>query len=136
MSTSSTITDDTTAIREVPQRIIAAWAKNDGDAFAKAFTEDAIMILPDGVFATSREGIRAFMGMAYSGPLKGTRVAGKPVSAKFLGAEAAVLVTQGGVLTGDETEVSPERAVRATWVLAKQDGEWLITSYQNTPVGS
>ncbi|WP_049563149.1 SgcJ/EcaC family oxidoreductase [Nonomuraea sp. SBT364] len=133
MSATSTTIDDTTAVREVPRRIIAAWAANDGDAFAGAFTEDATMILPGDVFVTSRDGIRAYMSAAYAGPLKGTRVFGEPVSAKFLGPEAAVLVTKGGVLAGGETEVAPERAVRATWVLAKQDGQWLITAYQNTP---
>lgn len=136
MSATSTTIDDTTAVREVPQRIIAAWAQNDGDAFADVFTEDATMILPGGIYVTGREGIRAFMSAAYSGPYKGTRVFGEPVSAKFLGTEAAVLVTKGGVLTGKETEVAPERAVRATWVLAKQDGRWLITAYQNTPIGA
>jgi uncharacterized protein (TIGR02246 family) len=136
MSATSTTIDDTTAVREVPQRIIAAWAENDGDAFADVFTEDATMILPGGIYVTGREGIRAFMSAAYSGPYKGTRVFGEPVSAKFLGTEAAVLVTKGGVLTGKETEVAPERAVRATWVLAKQDGQWLITAYQNTPIGA
>ncbi|MGN9846982.1 SgcJ/EcaC family oxidoreductase [Nonomuraea sp. H19] len=136
MSATSTTIDDTTAVREVPRRIIAAWAKNDGDAFADVFTEDATMILPGGIYVTGREDIRAFMGAAYSGPYKGTRVFGEPVSAKFLGPEAAVLVTKGGVLTGQETEVAPERAVRATWVLAKQDGQWLITAYQNTPIGA
>lgn len=136
MSATSTTIDDTTAVREVPQRIVAAWANNDGDAFASVFTEDATMILPGGIFVAGRDGIRTFMGAAYSGPYKGTRVFGEPVSAKFLGPEAAVLVTKGGVLTGQESEVAPERAVRATWVLAKQDGQWLITAYQNTPIGA
>ncbi|MEV6986843.1 SgcJ/EcaC family oxidoreductase [Sphaerisporangium sp. NPDC051017] len=136
MSATSTTIDDTTAVREVPRRMIAAWAKNDGEAFASIFTEDATMILPGDIYVTGRESIRAFMDAAYSGPYKGTRVFGEPLSAKFLGPEAAVLTTKGGVLTGEETEVSPERAIRATWVLAKQDGQWLVTAYQNTPIGA
>ncbi|RCG31203.1 SgcJ/EcaC family oxidoreductase [Sphaerisporangium album] len=136
MSATSTTVDDTTAVREVPRRMIAAWAKNDGEAFASIFTEDATMILPGDIYVTGRESIRAFMDAAYSGPYKGTRVFGEPLSAKFLGPEAAVLTTKGGVLTGEETEVSPERAIRATWVLAKQDGQWLVTAYQNTPIGA
>ncbi|MEU4579666.1 SgcJ/EcaC family oxidoreductase [Nonomuraea sp. NPDC023979] len=136
MSVTTITADDTTAVREVPRRIIAAWAANDGDAFAGVFTEDATMILPGDVYVAGREGIRAYMSAAYAGPLKGTRVFGEPVSAKFLGPDAAVLVTKGGVLAGGESEVAPERAVRATWVLAKQDGQWLITAYQNTPVGA
>ncbi|MEZ0077525.1 SgcJ/EcaC family oxidoreductase [Planotetraspora sp. GP83] len=136
MSSSSTITDDVTAVREVPRRIVAAWAKNDAEAFAEVFTEDATMILPDDIFVSGRQGIREFMTKAYSGPYKGTRVTGDPISAKFIGKDAAVLVTRGGVLAPGDAEVAPERAVRATWVLAKQDGQWLITAYQNTLIGA
>ncbi|MCF6469974.1 SgcJ/EcaC family oxidoreductase [Nonomuraea sp. MG754425] len=131
----TTATDDLTAIGEVPQRIIAAWAGNDADAFAEVFTEDATMVLP-GNFAAGREAIRAFMTQAYAGPYRGTRVAGTPISARILGPDFAVLVTKGGVLVPGESEVAPERAVRATWVLAKQDGQWLLTAYQNTPIGA
>ncbi|GIH66858.1 MULTISPECIES: SgcJ/EcaC family oxidoreductase [Microbispora] len=135
VSSSPTVVDDATAIREVPGRIIEAWSGNDADAFAEVFTEDATMILP-GVFVTGREQIRAFMAGAFAGPYKGTRVTGEPVVAKFLGADAAVLVTRGGVLAPGETEPAPERAVRATWVLSKQDGRWLLTAYQNTPINA
>ncbi|WP_043617745.1 SgcJ/EcaC family oxidoreductase [Nonomuraea candida] len=135
MSATTTI-DDATAIREVPARIMSAWAQNDGDAFADVFTEDATMILPGGIYATGRNNIASFMGAAFAGPYKGSRVFGEPISAKILGPEAAVLVTKGGVLVGEETEVAPERAVRATWVLAKQEGRWYITAYQNTPIGA
>ncbi|WP_169979417.1 MULTISPECIES: SgcJ/EcaC family oxidoreductase [unclassified Microbispora] len=136
MSATSTINDEIAALREVPGRIVAAWAGNDADAFAAACTEDATMILPGDVFVSGREAIREFFKAAYAGPYKGTRVTGEPISVKFIGADAAVLVTRGGVLAPGETEVAPERAIRATWVLAKQDGTWLITAYQNTPIGA
>ncbi|MGN9910211.1 SgcJ/EcaC family oxidoreductase [Phytohabitans sp. LJ34] len=124
------------AVAEVPGRIIAAWADNDATAFAKVFTDDATMILPGGVFVEGRDGIEAFMARGYAGPYKGTKVHGEPISVKFLGAEACVLITKGGVLAPGETEVSPERAIRAMWILAKKAGEWRVTAYQNTPIGT
>lgn len=118
----------------LPARIVAAWAKNDGDAFAEAFTEDATLILPGDVFLTGREEIRSFMTKGYAGPYKGTRVYGEPLSARSVGGDVVVVVTRGGVLAPGEEQVAAERAIRATWVIAKQDGEWLITAYQNTPI--
>lgn len=124
------------AVQEVPGRVMAAWASNDADAFAEVFTEDASLILPGDVYLTSREEIRSFMTAAFAGPYKGTRVFGKPVAVKPLGADAVMMITQGGVMAPGETEVAPERAIRATWVLSRQPSGWLVTAYQNTPVAA
>jgi uncharacterized protein (TIGR02246 family) len=133
-NSSTVLADDAVAVRSVPQRITAAWADNDADAFAAVFTEDATLILPGDIYLTSREQIRSFMTAGFAGPYRGTRVYGEPLSARFLGTGAAVVVTKGGVLAPGETEVAAERTIRATWVLTKQDGEWLLAAYQNTPV--
>jgi uncharacterized protein (TIGR02246 family) len=134
-NSSTVLADDAVAVRGVPQRISAAWADNDADAFAAVFTEDATLILPGDIYLTSREQIRSVMAAGFAGPYRGTRVFGEPLSARFLGAGTAVVVTKGGVLAPGETEVAAERTIRATWVLTKQGSAWLIAAYQNTPVG-
>ncbi|GAA3002471.1 SgcJ/EcaC family oxidoreductase [Kitasatospora sp. NPDC058063] len=127
---------EASALRAVPERIVAAWAAQDADGFAEVFTEDATLILPGDIYLTSRQAIRAFMTQAFAGPFKGTRVTGEPVSVRPLAADVAVLVTQGGVLAPGDTEVTAERAIRATWVLARQGSDWRIASYQNTPIAA
>ncbi|GAA4549722.1 SgcJ/EcaC family oxidoreductase [Amycolatopsis samaneae] len=127
--------DELAAVTAVPQRIIDAWAGNDAEAFADVFAEDGTMALP-GVFVKGREGVKNFMAAGYAGPYKGTRVYGEPIDVKFLGADSAVVVTLGGVLGKGETEIAEERKVRALWVLAKNDGEWQLAAYQNTPANA
>ncbi|MFI9328677.1 SgcJ/EcaC family oxidoreductase [Kitasatospora sp. NPDC052868] len=135
-SSSSPSPSTVEALRAVPELIVAAWAEHDADRFAETFTEDGTLILPGDVFLTGREEIRGFMARAFAGPFKGTRVTGRPVSLRSLADGVALVVTRGGVLAPGDTEVSAERAIRATWVLAKEGGDWRIASYQNTPIAA
>jgi uncharacterized protein (TIGR02246 family) len=43
------------------------------------------------------------------------------------------LVTEGGVLAPGEDELSATAAIRASWILVKRDGQWLLAVYQNCP---
>lgn len=127
---------DAVAVSGVVQSIVTAWADNDADAFAAAFTEDATLILPGDVFLKSRDQIRAFMSVAYEGPYKGTRVFGEPQALRLLGEDVILLITRGGVLAPGEEAVAAERAIRASWLMARQSEGWLITAYHNSPIGT
>jgi uncharacterized protein (TIGR02246 family) len=123
---------DKVAIASLTQRVIAAWAYHDADAFADVFTEDGTMILA-GVYHKGRAAIRDYMADAFEGIYKGTQVTGKPLDMRPLGGDAAILLSQGGVLEPGESEVSQSAAIRAAWVVVKQAGGWRLAAYQNTP---
>jgi uncharacterized protein (TIGR02246 family) len=123
---------DKAAVAALTQRVIAAWAYGDGDAFADLFVEEGTMILP-GLFKKGREEIRAYLREAYAGPYKNTQVTGRPLDLRFLSPDSGILITQGGVLAQGETEVSDEQSIRATWTVVKRDGQWWMAAYQNTP---
>jgi uncharacterized protein (TIGR02246 family) len=123
---------DQAAAWAVPSRIVAAWASHDADAFANTFTDDGTMILP-GLYRKGRDEIRMYMKAAFADTYKGTRVTGMPVNISFLGPDAMLMLTQGGVLQPGESKVSDLRAIRAFWLVVKRDGEWLLAAYMNSP---
>jgi len=123
---------DESAVREVVDNIAKAWEANDADAFADAYTEDASLILSGDRYFIGREVIRQALAQVYKAGHKGTTLLQNIVDIRFLGSDAAVAITEGGVLAPGETEPAEERAIRATWVFEKQNGTWFIAAYQNT----
>jgi uncharacterized protein (TIGR02246 family) len=73
------------------------------------------------------------MALAFAGPLKGSSTANKQLSLRFAGRDAAIVLSESGILLAGETEVPDERKVNATWVLEKRDGRWLIAAYHHSP---
>jgi uncharacterized protein (TIGR02246 family) len=120
------------AIAAVPARMVAAWQAHDADAFADLFTEDGTMLLP-GLIRQGRVAIRDYMAKAYEGPYKGTTVTGRPIEIKPLAAGAVAVLTEGGVIAPGAGEVAPGNAIRASWILVKRDGRWVLAVYQNCP---
>ncbi|WP_197701208.1 SgcJ/EcaC family oxidoreductase [Micromonospora coriariae] len=76
---------------------------------------------------------RESMALAFEGPLKGSSTYNKQPSLRFVGRDAAIVVSESGILFAGETEVPDTAKVNATWVLEKRDGQWLIAAYHNSP---
>lgn len=120
------------SVLNVIQSVYDAWAANDADAFAALYTEEATVVQP-GVHKKNKGDIRTTMAAGFAGPLKGSRVLDEPQSVRFLGSDAAVVITEGGVLMPGQNELPSERLVRATWVLTKVAEQWYVAAYQNGP---
>jgi uncharacterized protein (TIGR02246 family) len=120
------------AVLDVVRGVYDAWNNADPDAFVAEYLDDASAILP-GAYMKSREEIRSAMALSFNGPLKGTRSSDKVLDVRFLNDDAAVVISQTGVLVPGETKAPPERTVYATWVLARRDGKWLLAAYSNSP---
>ena len=116
----------------VIQAVYDAWADGDADTFAKLYTDDATVVQP-GIYKRNNDDIRTTMAAGFAGPLKGSRVLDEPQSVRFLGPDTAVVITEGGILMAGQTELPADRAVRATWVLTRQDEQWSVAAYQNSP---
>jgi uncharacterized protein (TIGR02246 family) len=127
-----TTANPTDGVRNVIDAVYDAWAAGDADAFAALYTDDATVVQP-GIHKKNKEDVRTTMAAGFAGPLKGSRVLDEPQSIRLIGSDAAIAITEGGVLMAGEAELPTERLVRATWVFTKQDGQWYVAAYQNSP---
>lgn len=121
------------AVLTVPLRVKAAWNNNDADAIAALFTDNGSMLVGDDQLK-GREEIRSYLTTAFQGPFQATQLAEEPLEIRFLTPTVAFAVTQGGLLFDGESKVAPEREVRTTWIITKQDGDWRLVSHQSSPI--
>jgi uncharacterized protein (TIGR02246 family) len=126
-------TADEAAIQAVLVDSYKAWEAGDAVSMVADYTADATAIMT-GSLRDSRDVIRENMALAFAGPLKGSSTWNKQLSLRFVGRDAAIAVSQSGILFAGETEVPDARKVNATWVFEKRDGRWLIAAYHNSPV--
>lgn len=125
---------DEAAIQAVLVDSYQAWEAGDADGMVADYTADATAIMA-GSLRDSREVIRKNMALAFEGPLKGSSTYNKQLSLRFVGRDAAIVVSESAILFAGETEVPDDsRKVNATWVFEKRDGRWLIAAYHNSPV--
>jgi uncharacterized protein (TIGR02246 family) len=124
---------DVAAIQAVLVGSYKAWEAGDADGMVANYTADATAIMT-GSIRDSRDQVRRNMALAFEGPLKGSSTYNKQLSLRFVGRDAAIVVSESGILFAGETEVPEKSKVNATWVFEKQDGQWLIAAYHNSPV--
>jgi uncharacterized protein (TIGR02246 family) len=129
----TTVSADVGAVHGVLGRFYDGWTAHDADAMAALYTDDATVALV-GVFQQGRPAIRDFLAGGFAGRLKGTRGVDTPLDVRVIDGRTAIVVSSAGILMDGEQSVPEDRQRTATWVLSKQDGQWLIAAYANTPV--
>jgi len=137
MTTSNTTaagTSQDSAIRAVFAQTSRAWADGDGEAFAAWYAPDATVILP-AVYLPGQDAIREAMAAAFAGPLKNTRRSHQVRSIRFTSPGTAIVITDSVTVPPGEPQPAAQQRERATWVLSRSDGRWLIHAYHSTPAG-
>ena len=124
---------DAAAIQAVLADSYQAWEAGDAAGMVANYTADATAIMT-GSLRDSRDVIRDSMALAFAGPLKGTSTYNKQLSLRFVGEDAAIVVSESGILFAGQDEVPDAGKVNATWVFEKRDGQGLIAAYHNSPV--
>jgi uncharacterized protein (TIGR02246 family) len=124
---------DEAAIQAVLVDSYKAWEMGDADGMVADYTADATAIMT-GSLRDGRDVVRKSMALAFEGPLKGSSTYNKQLSLRFVGTDAAIVVSESGILFAGETEVPDVRKVNATWVFEKRDDQWMVAAYHNSPV--
>ena len=124
---------DRAAIQAVLVDSYRAWEAGDAHGMVANYTGDATAIMT-GSLRDGREVILRNMALAFEGPLKSTSTYNRQLSLRFVGRDAAIVVSESGILFAGQTEVPDTGKVNATWVLERRDGQWLIAAYHNSPV--
>jgi uncharacterized protein (TIGR02246 family) len=121
---------DQHAVLGVLKGVYEAWEANDAEAFVADYLDDASVVQP-GVYKKDRQEIQSTMAGGFAGPLKGSRVIDQPRDVRFLNEDTAIVISEGGIVFPGQNAVPSEGTVRATWVLAKRDGRWLVAAYHS-----
>ena len=120
------------AVRRLYEELIAGWNERRGEAFATGFAPDGAVVGFDGSELEGRDAIAAEMERIFADHATAPYVT-RVRSIRLLSQEAAVLRAVVGMIPPGQSDLEPARNAHQTLVAAKQDGEWRIVLFQNTP---
>lgn len=126
----SNATHDVAAITSVLNELVAAWERQDADAYGELFTPDATYVTYVGTFYQGRQDIVNIHRTLFTGFLKGTRLADEVLDIRFHGPDMAVVNGRGDTYKGKR----PSKLTKIqTYTLVRQsDGRWRIAAFHNT----
>jgi uncharacterized protein (TIGR02246 family) len=124
-------------VRAVLGRLAQAWNTADATAYGRLFTEDADYVTFFGLNMPGRAQIEGAHRALFEGPLKGSKLTGRlgvEAKVRFVRPDVAVAVVGGGSSLSGADTADAGRESTVSFVLVEEDGEWLITAFQNTRV--
>ena len=119
-------------------RFVDSWNAADGLAYGEGYWEDAELVAPSGHLSSGRHASAQGHVDGWSGPLKGSRVAGSIRRIQRLGPDfLSVDLDMELAIVQDypSDRIADDAGVLRTHlkhILAKRDGVWRILSAQNT----
>jgi uncharacterized protein (TIGR02246 family) len=124
---------DEAQIRELQTQQAAAWNRHDAVAYANLFTEDGDVVNVVGWWWQGRREIETKLTAAFNFAFKQSTLTITDVQVRFVKPDIAIAHVRW-TMTGARTPLGiPEpRAGIQLQILEKQQGKWLIASFQNT----
>ena len=116
--------------------VIEVFNKHDAKAVSLSFTQDADFVNVQGARVKGAAEIEKFLKVRFETVLKEATIKLLDVRVRFIRPDVAIaqgLNETSGMLTPDGHKASVHQEV-TTRVLIKQNGKWLVTTFQNTSV--
>lgn len=124
---------DEDAIRQLYQRMLAAWG--DADAYADCFTPDADYIYGAGGLQHGRQEIVDGHKIIFPAWARHSQLEGRIERLRFLTADVALLIAYGHVVYLDQRSSDHNKRTIYTLVAQRLKRRWIFVAYQNTPLG-
>ena len=127
-------TSDEQEIRAHVDRLSESWRRGDGRAYAAEFTDDCDYVAFDGTRFRGPSEPEAHLARLFDTVLYGSRLEGEVESVRFVATDVAVVHWTGSVAYPWHKRPPRRRLSRQTLVVARRDGRWMATAFQNTRV--
>ena len=119
-------------VRELYQQLLDSWNRRDADAFASLFAEDGHVIGFDGSQMAGQAEIASTLSQIFAHHPTGSYVS-KVRDVRLLSPDVALLRAVVGMAPHGQSDINPTLNAHQTLIAMKQDDQWRITLFQNTP---
>ena len=127
-----TASTDAEGVEQLHAAILEAWNRQDAEAYARWFTDDAIVVGFDGSEMHGRGEIADQLGAIFADHQVASYV--RIVrSVRQIGADTALLHAVAGMVAPGGGDLMPDRHAVQLLTAVRETGEWRASSFQNTP---
>ncbi|MBL1076658.1 SgcJ/EcaC family oxidoreductase [Nocardia sp. 2] len=127
-------TADRAAIAQVIRNVETAYNTNDAELMVADLAENAVVGNAMGVLQRGREAVLEASRAGLAGFLKDEYVRYEVLEIAFLRPDVAIAHKGARATTAEGQPIDRDDAMRALYVLVKQDGRWWVSARQNTLV--
>ncbi len=114
------------------QQLLEAWNSRNARGYAELFAQDGEIIGFDGSQSIGIEEIYTHINPIFEHHLTAKFVS-KVKGVSFLGPNTALLRAIAGMVSPGQSDLNPDVNTHHTLVVVKEEGEWRIRLFQNTP---
>jgi uncharacterized protein (TIGR02246 family) len=122
------------AVRALYQDVTDAWNLRSGAAYARYFTEDGIVVGFDGSQMEGRAGIQQTLDTIFERHSDTHRQVSIIREVRVPTPDVALLRSIAGFIAPGESDIDPDLNCVLVLVAVRQNDEWLIANFQNTPL--